>query len=384
MLVAGEASGDLHGAALAGHLRRLAPSVSLTGMGGPRMAEAGVCLLSDVTRLAVVGAGEAVSRLPGFYRAYRGLVRRLREHRPRSVVLIDFPEFNLRLARAAKRLGIPVIYFIPPQVWAWRRGRVRIIGRLTTRVLVIFPFEVPLYQAVGARVEFVGHPLLDRLVSPPTRREARGSVGVPAEAMLVGLLPGSRSEEVRRLLPEMMRAAGLIRDARPDAEFVLALAPTVDETLVSSLLAPSPVRISVVAGQTHEVMAAADLLLVASGTATLEAALIGTPMVVCYRVSRVSELVGRLLIRIPWISLANIVAGRPVVPELLQDDATAARMAEETLRLLGSPAALAAQRAAFAEIRGRLGTAGVGERAALSVLEVAGVPAVAPLRGREP
>jgi lipid-A-disaccharide synthase len=337
------------------------------------MAEAGVGLLADATRLAVVGAGEVVQRVPALYRAYRRLVSRLRAEPPRALVLIDFPGFNLRLARAAQRLGVPVVYFIPPQVWAWWRGRTRLIARRTTRVLAIFPFEVPLYESVGARVEFVGHPLLDSLVSPPTRLEARGRLGVRAGATLVGLLPGSRREEVARLLPEMTGATALIRDVRPEAEFILALAPTADAGLVNSQVASAPVRISVVGGRTHDVMAAADLLLVASGTATLEAALIGTPMVVCYRVSRASELLGRLLIRIPWISLANILAGRPVVPELLQSDATGRRMAEEALRLLASPADRHAQRAAFAEIRGKLGTAGVGERAALSVLEVAGV-----------
>ncbi len=374
MIVAGEASGDLHGAALARHLRRLAPSVSLAGMGGPRMAEAGVALLADVSRLAVVGVGEALGRLRGLYRAYRRLVGRLRERPPRAVVLIDFPEFNLRLARTAKRLGVPIVYFIPPQVWAWRRGRARLIARLMTRVLVVFPFEVPLYESAGARVEFVGHPLLDALTSPPTRDAARAALGVAAEAILVGLLPGSRREEVERLLPEMLGAARRLAEARPGARFLLALAPTVDRALVESLLAASPEKVSIVADGTHRVMAASDLLLVASGTATLEAALIGTPMVVCYRVSRLSELAGRLLIRIPWISLVNIVAQRAVVPELLQDDATAARLAAEAGHLLASPAACEAQRAGFVEIRGKLGAAGVGERAARNVLEVAGLP----------
>jgi lipid-A-disaccharide synthase len=205
---------------------------------------------------------------------------------------------------------------------------------------------------------------------------------MPAETTLVGLLPGSRREEVLRLLPEMLRAAALIRGARPDVQFVLAPAPTVDGTLVLSLLAGAPVPVPVATGRAYEVMAASDVLLVASGTATLEAALIGTPMVVCYRVSRVSQLIGRLLLRTPWISLVNIVAGRAVVPELLQDDATGGRMAAEALRLLGSPEALGTQRAAFAEVRGKLGTAGVGERAALSVLEVAGLTTATPVSAK--
>lgn len=379
MLVAGEASGDLHGANLVRHLKRLAPSVALVGMGGRAMAQAGVGLLSDVTRLAVVGGSEALSRLPALYRAYRGLVNRLREDPPRAVVLIDFPEFNLRLARRAKRLGIPVVYFIPPQVWAWRRGRARIIARLVQLVLVVFPFEVELYESAGARVRFVGHPLLDGLTAPPTRRDARERLGIAAEATLVGLLPGSRREEVERLLPEMVEAAARIRAARPGTQFVLALAPTVDPALVNSRLAARPVPISVATGRTYEAMVASDLLLVASGTATLEAALIGTPMVVCYRVSRVSQWLGRLALRTPWISLPNIVAGRAVVPELLQERARGAALAAEALGLLNSPAALLAQRSAFEEIRVRLGTAGVGERAALAVLEIAGLAAAAPL-----
>lgn len=381
MLVAGEASGDLHGATLAGELRRLAPSISLVGMGGPRMAEAGVGLLSDLTRLAVVGSSEAVGRLPALFRAYRLLVSHLREQPPRAVILIDFPEFNLRIARVARGLGIPVVYFIPPQVWAWRRGRVRVMARLATRVLAIFPFEVPLYERAGARVEFVGHPVLDSLGSPPARLEARRLLGTSPEGTLVGLLPGSRREEVARLLPEMLRAAGLIQASRPETRFLLAPAPAVESDLVNRLVAAARVEVGVATGRTQEVMAAADLLLVASGTATLEAALVGTPMVVCYRVSRVSGLLGRLLVRIPWISLVNIVAARAVVPELLQGDATGERMAEAALHLLGSPVACQAQRVAFGEIRRRLGSPGVGERAARSALEAAGVPCAASLTG---
>jgi lipid-A-disaccharide synthase len=373
MIVAGEASGDLHGATLARHLRRLAPATSLVGMGGPRMAEAGVHLLVDASRLAVVGVAEALGRLPGLYGAYRRLVGRLVERPPRAVVLIDFPEFNLRLARAAGRRGVPIVYFIPPQVWAWRPGRTRLLARLVTRVLAVFPFEVSLYESAGAPVVFVGHPLLDALASAPGREDARAAVGAGAGTPLVGLLPGSRREEVERLLPEMARAAALVRGRHPAAEFLLGLAPTVDREAVDRILGVAPVKVTVLEGGAHQVMAAADLLLVASGTATLEGALLGTPMVVCYRVGRTAEWMGRLLIRIPWISLVNILSGRPVVPELLQSEATGARIAEEALRLLGSAEAREAQRRAFAEIRGRLGSPGVGERAAREVLAVAGL-----------
>lgn len=374
MLVAGEASGDLHGATLSRALQRQGPGWRLVGMGGPRMAEAGVRLLADTVSHAVVGAGEALSRLPRLFRAFRTLRKEVMAQRPRAVVLIDFPEFNLRLARVAKRLRIPVIYFIPPQVWAWRRGRARLVARLATEILAVFPFEPRIYEAAGARVEFVGHPLLDVLPNGLSRKDARPALRVPLDATLIGLLPGSRREEVERLLPPMAEAARRIRETIPQARFLVAPATSVDPALVERLLRNAPLELLQVRGRTYEVMAAADLLLVASGTATLEAALIGTPMVVCYRVSRLTGMIARLLIRIPWVSLANIVSGRAVVPELLQDNATGLRLAEEAVSLLRNPEALKAQRLAFAELKGALGTPGVGERAARRILEVAGYP----------
>lgn len=374
MLVAGEASGDLHGATLSRALQRQGPGWRLVGMGGPRMAEAGVRLLADTVSHAVVGAGEALSRLPRLFRAFRTLRKEVMGQQPRAVVLIDFPEFNLRLARVAKRLRIPVIYFIPPQVWAWRRGRARLVARLATEILAVFPFEPRIYEAAGARVEFVGHPLLDVLPNGLSRKDARPALGVPLDATLIGLLPGSRREEVERLLPPMAEAARRIRETIPQARFLVAPATSVDPALVERLLRNAPLELAQVRGRTYEVMAAADLLLVASGTATLEAALIGTPMVVCYRVSRLTGMIARLLIRIPWVSLANIVSGRAVVPELLQDNATGLRLAEEAVSLLRNPEALKAQRLAFAELKGALGTPGVGERAARRILEVAGYP----------
>lgn len=374
MLVAGEASGDLHGATLSRALQRQGPAWRLVGMGGPRMAEAGVRLLADTVSHAVVGAGEALSRLPRLFRAFRTLRKELMAQRPRAVVLIDFPEFNLRLARVAKRLRIPVIYFIPPQVWAWRRGRARLLARLATEILAVFPFEPRIYEAAGARVEFVGHPLLDVLPNGLSRKDARPALRVPLDATLIGLLPGSRREEAERLLPPMAEAAQRIRETIPQARFLVAAATSVDPALVERLLRNAPLELLQVRGRTYEVMAAADLLLVASGTATLEAALIGTPMVVCYRVSRLSGLIARLLIRIPWVSLANIVSGRAVVPELLQENATGVRLAEEAVSLLRNPEALKAQRLAFAQLKGALGAPGVGERAARRILEVAGYP----------
>ena len=376
MLSAGEASGDLHGATMCRALRALDPGLRLIGMGGPRMAAAGVEILVDPTAHAAMGTNEAIGRVPGLYRAYKLLVRRLREARPMAMVLIDFPEFNLRLARQARRAGIPVVYFIPPQLWAWRRGRIRQMARRVTRVLAAFPFEKSLYEEAGVPVEFVGHPLLDVVPSDLDRAKARERLGVGERQTIVGLLPGSRRQEVDRLLPPMLDAATRLSRADGRRCFVLGLAASVDRGLVTVHLTRAseaggpPVK--VVEGLTHEVMAASDALLIASGTATLEATLLGTPMVVCYRVSRLSEVVARLLARSAWISLPNIVAGRGAVPEILQGEVTGARLASEAERLLLDSAAATAQRAAFKEVRSMLGQPGVGARAARAVLKIVG------------
>ena len=380
LLSAGEASGDLHGATLCRALRELHPGVRLIGMGGPRMAAAGMELVADVSGHAVVGTSEALGRIPRLYRAYRLLKARLIEERPRALVVIDFPEFNLRLARIARRAGVPVVYFIPPQLWAWRRGRIRQMARRVRRVLAVLPFEEKLYQDAGVPVDFVGHPLLDVLPLDLDRAEARRRLDVDPGESLIGLLPGSRREEVERLLPPMLVAAKRLSAAGVARRFALGLAPSVDAAavrrLVKAAVDEGGPRVDVFERRTYEVMAAADVVLISSGTATLEAALLGAPMVVCYRVSRVTEAVVRLLVKVRWCSLPNLIANRAVVPEVLQDDLTGHRLAAEALRLIEDPAAASAQRAAFEQVRAQLGAPGVGRRAAQAVIETArlGVP----------
>lgn len=375
MLSAGEASGDLHGATLCRALAQISPGLRLCGMGGSRMAAAGMEVIADPTGHAVVGTSEAIGRIPRLYRAYRALLTRLREERPQALVVIDFPDFNLWLARQAQRAGVPVVYFIPPQLWAWRRGRIRQMARRVSRVLAVLPFEQELYESAGVPVEFVGHPLLDVLPLDLTRDEARGRLGLDPGKTVVGLLPGSRREEVARLLPPMLTAASRLAAAGAAQRFLLGLAPTVERGFVNSILKPAEdagaPRIHVQEGLTYEVMAGADVVLIASGTATLEAALLGVPMVVCYRVSRLTEVIARMLLRVPWAGLPNLVAGRLIVPEILQDAVTGQRLATEALKLLDDPVAATAQRAAFKNFRARLGEPGVGGRAARAVIEAA-------------
>lgn len=368
MVVAGEASGDLHGAGLCAALRTLAPGARVFGMGGERMRAAGVEIVADVSRGAVVGGTEAVSSVPALYRVYRQLRRVLARERPGVLVLVDFPEFNLRLARAARKAGVPVVYFVPPQIWAWRGRRIKTIRRLVTLVLAVFPFEPAFYRDAGVPVEFVGHPVLDAIVAALTRAEARRALGVAADGLVIGLLPGSRRGEATHMLPLMRKAAARLSGDWPQARFVLAQAPTLGDALVHGALADAP-AIRVARDAAYTVMRAADLLLVTSGTATLEAALLGTPMIVCYRLSRVTELLATLLVRVPWISLVNLTLGRAVVPELCRRrDVTVERLVAEARRLLESPEARDAQRTAFAELRAQLGEPGVGRRAAQLIL----------------
>jgi lipid-A-disaccharide synthase len=336
-------------------------------MGGARMAAAGVRLVQRAERVTVVGGTEALGRLPALWSAFRALRHLIRVRRPRALVLIDFPEFNMRLARIARRVGVPVVYFVAPQLWAWRRGRVHAMARDVSRVLAIFPFEVGLYQEAGVPVEFVGHPVLD--VLPVLDRDAaRAGLAAPGET-LVGLLPGSRAAEVRRHLPVLLGAARRIVDRRRRTRFAIPVASTIEVGGVAAAAQASGLPIEVLPGEAYRVMAAADLALVASGTATLETACYATPMVVLYRLSSVSYAVARQLVRgVSHISLPNIVAGREIVPELIQGRATPDAVASAGLAILEDDVARAAQRAALLEVRSRLGEAGATVRAAHAVL----------------
>jgi len=369
MVVAGEVSGDHHAAGLCRHLLRLAPDTEIFGMGGSEMASVGVEVVERIEGKGVVGIWEAVRALGDFRRLFRRLEGVLDARRPDALLLIDFPGFNLRFARAARRRGIPVIYYICPQVWAWGRGRLRKIRRFVNRLLVIFPFEREFFAGYGIEAEYVGHPLVDRLAEFPSRARARQELG-EGSGTLIGLLPGSRLGEIERIYPTLLASARRLRKRREGLRFITPVsAPELGEK-IASLAAASGVGVRLIEGRSREVMAAADLVLVASGTATLETALAETPLIVVYRVSVFSWLAGLVLIKIPWISLVNIVAGRRVVSEFIQHRARPEAIAAEAEKLLDpSGKERIGMLGEFKKIRAELGEAGARERAARAVLQ---------------
>ncbi|MHB8770700.1 MAG: lipid-A-disaccharide synthase [Syntrophales bacterium] len=364
MIVAGEASGDLHGGNLVREMRRIDAGISFTGVGGRRMQAEGVELLADAADMAVVGLTEVVFKLGTILRVMRRLKASLASERPDLVILIDYPDFNLPLARAARKHGIKVLYYISPQVWAWRKGRIATIRKSVNRMAVILPFEEAFYRGAGVDVTFVGHPLLDEVKTRYPRAEAMKRFGLRDEAITVGILPGSRQSEVARLLPEMLGACRILTEKLSPLQFLLPLAGTVDHAVVRDILRQFPLKVNVIRDEMSDVVAVSDVAIVASGTATLETALLETPMVVVYKVSALSYAIGRRFISVDHISLVNLIAGRTVVPELIQDDASPERIAAEVRELIVQRAKAREMKSALAEIRGSLGTPGASARTA--------------------
>jgi lipid-A-disaccharide synthase len=332
------------------------------------MREAGVELLFDIRDLAVVGAVEAIHSLRTLWTVYYTLLAAVERAPVEAVVLIDFPGFNLKLARALAQRGIPVLYYIAPQVWAWHPGRLKKIRHWVRQLFVILPFEAALYHKVGVEAEFVGHPLLDLVPARGARADACIYCGLDPAAPVVGILPGSRRSELHYLLRPMLEAAAQIHAHVPPVQFILPLAETLQPADVQEALETAPMPVRLVQRQTYEAMQAADVLLVASGTATLEAALIGTPMVIVYKAHLLTYLLARLMMRVPFIGLPNIIAGRAIVPELWQYDVTAEHLAAQALALLTSPQRSTAMRMELTALRSQLGTAGVPERVARGIL----------------
>jgi lipid-A-disaccharide synthase len=366
LISAGEASSDMYAARLATALRERT-GAQVFGMGGPRMAEAGVELIADYHEVAVVGISEVLHKIPSVVRVQRKLAVEASRRRASLAILVDSPGTHLGVARRLKNAGIPVGYFIGPQVWAWRAGRVRVVKRLVNRMVVIFPFEEKIYRDAGVPVDFVGHPLAD-VVRPTTNREEFAALhGIDPERPIVTLLPGSRRNEIARNYPSVLDACELLaRDMKPlgGLQFVHAVAPGLDDSLFGPYSDRSDVNIKRIKGAAYDALAAADCAIVASGTATIEAALLGTPMVVIYRVAKTTAAILRRMVHTPFFSMVNLVAGRRVVPELIQDDFTPRAVAAEVRYLLESLETRDEMKTGLAEVRAKLGSGGAIERAA--------------------
>lgn len=367
MVVAGEHSGDRHAAALVRAFGRTGAAASWFGAGGPALAGEGAEILVPMEHLAVVGIGEVLSRLPSLWRDMGLLKEALSARRPDAVVLVDFPDFNFRLARKARALGIPVVYYITPQVWAWRKGRARFLRDAVDLCLVIFPFEETFLRERGVNVRFVGHPLAE-LAGPPSPRGAfLGRHGLPLDKPVVALLPGSRASEVRRNLPILAEAGSLLAGRRPGISLLVPWAEGLPDSLWEPF-AGGPLRR--VAGEYLDVLGHADAAAVASGTATLEAALMGVPQVIVYRVKKITYEVGRRLVRIPRVGLPNVVLEREAVPERIQDAFTGPGVCGELERMLADGVQAKDRAAAIAaEVRNKLGEGQASARAARALVE---------------
>jgi lipid-A-disaccharide synthase len=370
MLSCGEPSGDLYAGALVRALRERDPDLEAFGMGGERLAAAGARLVADFHGLSVTGLTEALRVLPKSWATYRRLVDAARRERPDVLVLVDYPDFNFRLMRSVRALGAPIVYYISPQLWAWRPARMKTMKALVDRVLVIFPFEAPLYQREGVDVRFVGHPLLE-LTAPSAGRTALcRQFGLDAARPIVALLPGSRPNELARLAPVLAAAARQIAGRVRGTQFVVARAPHLDEALFVPFGAGAGDRIPVVEGRTDDVLSVSDVVLTASGTATVQTAMHGTPMVVLYRLSPLTYTLGKPLARVDMYAMVNLIAGHRVVPELIQDACTPDAVADEAVALLTDRAKRDTMVRALEAVTAALGGPGASARAAEAVIDL--------------
>jgi lipid-A-disaccharide synthase len=328
-------------------------------------------MLADASEISVVGITAVLTHIGAIYRVYAKLKRFLNDEKPDLLILIDFPDINIRLGRAARKLGIPVLYYISPQVWVWRKGRIRKIARLVKAMIVVFPFEVPLYEKAGVDVRFVGHPLTDVVRSELTPEQAKTELGLDAARRTVALLPGSRSSEIVHLLPDMLAAATILTSRFPDLQFVLPVAPTLDRAYVSGFVGRCGVPVRLVEGRAYDALRASDAAIVASGTATLETGLMAVPMVIVYKISALNYFILTKLVRgVKDVGLVNIVAGRRIVPELVQKDSTPRNMADAVAAMLNDTVYYERIRSDLFAIRAGLGEAGASARAAAVVKEV--------------
>lgn len=370
MIIAGEASGDLHGSALVREAHSLDPNLQFFGIGGSLMRAQGVETLVDAREMAVVGLVEVLAHFSTIFRAFRKMEKILKQNPPDLLILIDYPDFNLRLAKIAKSAGVKVLYYISPQVWAWRVGRVKKIARVVDRMAVVFPFEVPFYEKEGLPVFFVGHPLVDSVRPTMSREAAQTAFSIDPNRRTVGLFPGSRKQEIRTHLPILLESARLLHERFPELQFILPLASSLERGDVASFLEDSGLDVTLVEGKGYDVMQVCDAIISVSGTVTLEVALMGVPMVIIYRVSPLTYQAAKRLIRVDHVGICNIVADRRVVRELIQHEAQPEIIAEEISRILTDSCYADAIRSGLSEVRTRLGRGGCSARVAEIVQEM--------------
>jgi len=363
-IAAGEASGDLHASHLVKAMLELEPSLSFYGMGGGKLRDAGAHIIFDISEISVMGITEVIHRLGYLYRVFRQIGKSFKKERPDLIILIDYPEFNLRLAKAAKRLNIPILYYISPQIWAWRTNRIKKIGKLVDKMVVVFPFELPLYEREGIDVSFVGHPLLDIVKVIKSKEENIKRFGLDEQKTTIGLLPGSRLSEVKMILPAMIGAAQQLNIQFKNLQFILPIAPGLKKEEIAKLTKSTTIAITVVDDSIYEVIDSSHIVIVASGTATLETALLSTPMVIIYKMSPLSYLIGKKLVKVKYIGMPNIIADKNVVPELIQDRATAENITYETARMLEDRSYHQSICQELSSVKGKLGEAGASKRVA--------------------
>ncbi len=369
MIVAGEVSGDSHAAALINALKHLNPALTFSGLGGPKMQAAGVALDEDLTRFAVVGFLEILKHYGEFRRCFETFLKNVQERKPAAVILVDYPGFNLRLAGRLKKMGVKVIYYISPQVWAWKENRVRFIKKNVDRMLVLFDFEKKFYADRGVEVDFVGHPLADEVDLTSGREETLLNAGLSPDKFTIGLLPGSRQKEIESLLPAMIDAAQIMHHEDPRFQFLILKAPNLDGKLFKKYLEQKPFMIKLLDGHFHNGLNACDLCVVTSGTATLETALLLKPMVVVYKTSFFTYFLAKALIKIPYIGLVNVVAGKKIVPECIQDDANGQKIADELKKIYKNPAEFDKICAELEKVKASLGESGASKRAAENIIQ---------------
>lgn len=357
LFVAGEASGDLHAAGVVAALRRIHPELELAAVGGAKLAEQGVEMVHLDSHLGVMGFFEILEHIPAHYRLLAKISGMMERGEIALIVLIDYPGFNMKVAECAKSFGVPVLYYVTPQVWAWGSGRIPKLARLVTKAAVILPFEEPLLRGYGVDATFVGHPMLDRAVNMPSKQQARETLGIPADAEVLALFPGSRQQEIDRHLDDFVAAAKLLVQKRPGLRVLVSVAQTVK-------LDPARCPFPLIHSQSLSVLRAADVGLCKSGTTTLEAAIAGCPLVVAYRTSRISFALAKIVVKVPHIGLVNIVAGREVAPEFIQDAIQSEPIAAALSRLLDPGPARETALVGLAEVRDKLGSAGAAGRVA--------------------